>query len=94
MPTDTIAGMSQLRLKMLDEHQTLIKELGGEVSQNARHYSIKDIINSESYQTTWKKFWDNKQLTMCAAICGSSTILSKPKEMFIEHNNLDSSGVS
>jgi sulfatase maturation enzyme AslB (radical SAM superfamily) len=94
IPTDTIAGMTQLRLKMLDEHHSLIKALGGSELQNAYCRSIKDIIDSDSYQTTWQNFWNNKQLTMCVAVCGTSTKISKPKEMFVERNNLDSSWIS
>ena len=56
--------------------------------------SIKDIINSESYQTVWNKFWNNKQLTTCVSVCGTSMEISKPKEMFVEHNNLDGAGVT
>jgi hypothetical protein len=79
---------------MLDEYNNLIKELGGTISQNVYYRSVKDIINSESYQTVWNKFWNNKQLTMCAGICGTSSKISKPKEMFVERDNLDSSRVS
>ena len=94
IPTDTIDGMKQIRLQLLDEHNNLIKELGGAISHNAYHYSIKNIINSESYQTVWKKSWDNKQLTTCAVICGTSLEISKPKEMFVERDNLDSAGIT
>ena len=94
IPTDTIAGMTQLRSKMLDEHKVLINTLGGSESLNALYRSIKDIVDSDSYQTAWQKFWNNKQLTMCVAMCGTSSTISKPKEMFIERDSLDSSWIN
>jgi hypothetical protein len=86
--------MTQLRSKMLNEHYTLIKALGGSESQNAGYHSIKDIIDSDSYQMTWQNFWNNKQLSMCVAMCGTSSKISKPKEMFVERSSLDSTRIS
>jgi MoaA/NifB/PqqE/SkfB family radical SAM enzyme len=94
IPVDTIVGMTQIRLQMLNEYHSLIEALGGAISQNAYHYSIKDIINSEMYQNIWEKFWNNKQLNMCVAMCGTSSKISKPKEMFIERSDLDGTRVS
>jgi len=94
IPVDTITGATQMRLQMLKEYNSLIATLGGAELQNSNYYSIKDIINRESYQTTWNKFWSNKQLTMCAGVCGTSLKISKPEEMFIERNELDSTGIS
>lgn len=94
IPVDTVARFTQIRSQMLNEYHNLIKELGGTTSQNAYYHSVKDIIDSEPYQTVWSKFWNNKQLTMCAGICGTSSKISKPKEMFVERDNLDSSRVS
>jgi hypothetical protein len=79
---------------MLDEHKVLINTLGGSESLNALYRSIKDIVDSDSYQTAWQKFWNNKQLTMCVAMCGTSSTISKPKEMFIERDSLDSSWIN
>jgi MoaA/NifB/PqqE/SkfB family radical SAM enzyme len=94
IPTDTVAGMTQIRSKMLSQHHVLIKALGGSESQNAGYRSIKDIINSDSYQTTWQNFWNNKKLIMCVAMCGTSSKISKPKEMFVERSSLDSTRIS
>jgi len=94
VPIDTIVGFKQVRSQMLNEYHNLIKELGGAISQNAHYHSVKDIINREAYQTTWKKFWDNKQLTMCAGVCGTSSKISKPKEIFVERSNLNGAGVN
>jgi hypothetical protein len=91
---DIIPGAKQMRLQMLKEYNSLIEVLGGVDLQNSNCYSIKDIINSDSYQTVWHEFWTNKQLTMCAGVCGTSPQISKPKEMFIERNDLDSTGVN
>lgn len=94
IPVDTIGGMTQVRIQMLNEYHTLIEALGGALAQNAHHHSVKDIINSEMYQTTWEKFWNNKQLTMCVGVCGTSLKISKPNEMFVERSDLDSTRVS
>ena len=94
IPVDTISGMTQIRAQMLNEYHVLIEALGGAVAQNAHHHSVEDIINSDRYQTVWDTFWNNKQLTMCVGVCGTSLKISKPKEMFVEDSRSDSARVS
>ena len=94
IPTDTVAGVTHLRQQVLNEYNTLIEALGGKEAQNAYCHSIESIINSELYQTTWNKFWDNKQLAICVAHCGTSSKITKPDEMFVERGDLDCARVS
>jgi len=63
---------ASIRYKILDEYNTLIKEFGGIEFLNAVNYTVESIINSKSYQTIWKKFWDEKLLITCARMCGRS----------------------
>jgi len=61
---------STLRYKILDEYNTLIEAFGGIDKLNATEHTIRDIIDSNGYQTIWGKFWEEKILMTCARMCG------------------------
>jgi hypothetical protein len=50
--------------------------------------SVREIIDSQEYQTVWDKYWNDKKLLTCVRTCGK-TDLSKPKDQFIETVNLE-----
>mgnify|MGYP003634578455 FL=1 len=62
------------------QYNDLIYDLG---NTNALNYSIKEIINSTSWQLVWDKYWNEKKLITCARTCGVNK-LSKPKDQFIQ----------
>jgi MoaA/NifB/PqqE/SkfB family radical SAM enzyme len=93
-PIDTVAGITHLRFQVLKEHQALIEALGGSKAQSAYYHSIQDIIDSEPYQKTWTNFWNNKQLSMCVVHCGTSPTISKPKDMWVDRDDLDGARVN
>lgn len=74
-----------IRQKMKSQYSNLIKDLG---NTNALDYSIKDIIDSNSWQTVWYKYWNIHKLITCARTCGVNK-LSKPKDQFVQGEKLD-----
>ena len=48
---------------------------------------LKDVIDSNSWQTVWHKYWHSEKLITCARTCGVNK-LSKPKDQFIEYTKL------
>jgi len=69
-----------IRQKMHSQYQDLINDLG---NTNALEKSIKNIVDSQPWQTVWNKYWNEKKLITCARTCGVNK-LSKPKDQFIE----------
>jgi len=74
------AVVSPIKEEILDQYNTLIADLG---SLNLMERSLQEIINSESWQTVWAKYWNDKKLITCARTCGSIPV-SKPKDQFVE----------
>lgn len=72
--------VKDIRQKMHSQYQDLITDLG---NTNALEKSIKDIVDSQPWQTVWNKYWNEKKLITCARTCGVNK-LSKPKDQFIE----------
>lgn len=83
IPMDVDLSIVGIRKEMLREYQALTTALGGVESLDATQHSIKDILESEPYQTVWQQFWDDKKLITCARTCGVTTEFSKPAEQFI-----------
>jgi hypothetical protein len=48
---------------MLKQHWNLMADLG---DTNTLHRSVKDIVDSEEYQTVWNKYWNKDKLITCA----------------------------
>ena len=69
-----------IKQEILEQYKQLISDLG---NTNALEVSIEDVLNSESWQTVWKKYWNEQKLITCARTCGVNK-LSKPKDQFIE----------
>ncbi|MDA7712391.1 radical SAM protein [bacterium] len=73
-----------IREKMKSQHSSLIADLG---NTNGLDRSIKDVIDSNAWQTVWHKYWNSEKLITCARTCGVNK-LSKPKDQFIEYTEL------
>jgi MoaA/NifB/PqqE/SkfB family radical SAM enzyme len=69
-----------IRQKIKSQHSSLIADLG---NTNALNHSIKDVIDSNAWQTVWDKYWHAEKLITCARTCGVNK-LSKPKDQFID----------
>lgn len=80
---------SPVRKRIHREHCTLANALG-EITVSET-LTVKTLLDSTPWQTTWKEFWDNKRLLTCARICGVSTekLFSKPSDQFVKRVNLD-----
>ena len=71
---------SDIKQEIVEQYKQLTSELG---NTNALEVSIEDVLNSEAWQTVWKKYWNEQKLITCARTCGINK-LSKPKDQFIE----------
>lgn len=80
--------ISPVKKRVEEQHIDLVNSLG---DLDCSTKTIREIIDSYSWQTTWKEFWDNKRLITCARICGVSKekIFSKPREQFIKRVDLN-----
>lgn len=77
--------LHEVRKDISDQYRSLIKDLG---DTNALNKSIKDIVETESWQTVWKKYWTIQKLTICARTCGKIDTISKPKDQFISKEHI------
>lgn len=83
-PTD----LSHIKQEILNQYNQLIEDFGGIESLNSINHSIRDIIDSNTYQTIWDKYWSDPKLITCAKTCGVNNI-SKPVDQFITRENLN-----
>lgn len=81
-----------VRKQMLKEYDELIAEFGGIDNLDAIQRTVKEIINSNEYQSVWYKFWQEKKLTVCARACGvlKTPVFSKPSEQYTSKEELTS----
>jgi MoaA/NifB/PqqE/SkfB family radical SAM enzyme len=84
-PLDVAAS---IKTEIQNQYQNLVDDLG---NTNALEVSIRDIINSDAWQTVWKKYWGSEKLITCARTCGvlKKDNLSKPKDQFVKMVNLN-----
>lgn len=75
-------GLSDVLKTMLEQHNDMMNSLG---ETNAIKKSVKDIIESNAYQTVWTDYWSVKKLLICARTCGTGPVInfSKPQEQFV-----------
>lgn len=78
-----------IRKEMLEQHDNMLNILG---NTNVLERSLKDIIDSTSFQTMWNDLWtgSNKMIS-CVRTCGKSQKIefSQPHDQFIKIVNLD-----
>jgi hypothetical protein len=79
-----------VRQEIRRQYATLVESLGGIEHLSATAVGIKNILESDSWQTVWDYFWNDYKLITCARTCGVSTNkpISKPKDQFVERSNL------
>jgi sulfatase maturation enzyme AslB (radical SAM superfamily) len=88
-PSDRESGIQEIRYHIDNEYVELLKSLGGYDALDATKKPVKDIIESNEYQTVWQQYWDNKKLITCARTCGKAKeLFSTPKDQFTETENL------
>jgi hypothetical protein len=59
-----------VRYEMLSQYHNIVESFGGIDKLNATDNTVKDIIESEGYQTLWYKYWNERSLITCARMCG------------------------
>jgi len=70
-----------VRKEMLKQYNELMEEIG---NNYALERSIEDIINANSWQTVWNKYWTQNRLVTCSKTCGKVKEIPKPKDQFIK----------
>lgn len=70
-----------VKTEILSQHTELISNLG---NINTLTKSIKDIIDSNAYQTIWENYWTNNKLITCARTCGVNTNFAKPRDQIVK----------
>jgi len=76
-PDDTI----DVRTDMLCQHHELVNSLG---NVNAFTKTVKDIIESDQYQTVWDDYWTTNKLITCARTCSINTDFIKPRDQIVK----------
>ncbi len=71
----------EVRIEMSSQHQELVHGLG---NINAFTKPIKDIIESDEYQTAWDAYWTTNKLITCARTCGINTDFAKPRDQIVK----------
>ena len=66
-----------------DQYENYIKDFGGEENITSLNRPLKEILNSNEYQSLWTKYWNEPKMIVCARTCGTNN-LSKPKDQFFE----------
>lgn len=83
-------SVKQIRKKILNQYNDLITSFGGIDKLNAIQHSVKDIINSNNYQSLWNLYWKENKLLMCTRICGKKKdLFSTPNDQFIQTKSLN-----
>ena len=84
-PNNIVTNVKQEIRQQYDE---LIAELGNISLMNQ---TLKEIIDSPTWQTIWDRYWQEKKLITCARTCGNNPVenISKPKDQFVERISFD-----
>lgn len=85
---DPKSEILSVKQEMLKQYYSLIEDLGGIDNVDTSNRSIKDIIDSEEYQTVWDKYWHTEKLITCARTCGVNK-LSKPIDQFTARERIN-----
>lgn len=83
---------SHVKERIVREHDELVAALGSNENITAgSELTIKDILDSKEWITTWKDFWENKRLMTCSRVCGVSNekLFSTPSDQFIKRIELN-----
>lgn len=74
-------GALEVRTEILKQHHEMINKLG---HINSKTRSLKDIIESNEYQSVWNDYWTTNKLITCARTCGVNTEFAKPRDQIVE----------
>jgi MoaA/NifB/PqqE/SkfB family radical SAM enzyme len=74
--------------EIYDQYVEIVENFGGIENLSALKHQVKDIIDSDKWQTSWNEYWNNKKLITCVRVCGK-TDSSKPKDQFVKRINND-----
>ena len=79
---DVIYDYHDAQKKSLED---FIEYLGGWSAVDLTERSIKEIVNSDQWQSAWNIYWNEKKLVTCARICGKwdEKIISQYGDQFI-----------
>jgi hypothetical protein len=63
-----------------------LEAFGGIEGLNLNKHPIKELINSEAWQTVWNKGFEDKSVIMCARVCGKFTKVevSQCRDQFLD----------
>jgi len=80
---------SDLSGSMLSQYKKLIEDFGGIETLSAFN-GIKNIIDSQVWQTIWDKKWNEEKLITCARVCGKFKTVNfgQPNDQFIKVDTL------
>lgn len=83
VPYSHIANDAAFEVKneMLKQHRAMVDRLG---NINTFETPVKDIIDSEPYQTVWDDYWTTNKLITCARTCGVNTDFAKPRDQIVK----------
>jgi len=72
------------------QYNKLVNDLGGPDAIDAFN-GIKNVVESNAYQTVWNKYWTEEKLITCARICGKfkNVKLSQPNDQFLENHSYE-----
>lgn len=82
------ASLLPVRKEILEQHNNMVDRFGGYDGISTLKHTIRDIIDSDTYQTMWDELWGEQKMIMCARICGSIPI-SKPIDQTTTKEKLD-----
>lgn len=83
LPIDHEHELIFIRKEILNQYYQLVESLGGNNAIDAEKRSIKEIINSQEYQTVWDNYWHDDKLITCVRSCGKiPDIMSTPRDQF------------
>lgn len=79
-----------VRTEIRTQYDRLVESLGGIESLDAIEIGIKNVIDSNAWQTVWNYYWNENKLIVCARTCGVNTSnqISKPIDQFVERIQL------
>lgn len=87
-PSARETEIQEIRYHIDNEYQELLESLGGYNALDAMKNTVKEVIESNEYQTVWQHYWDNKKLITCARTCGKAKeLFSTPRDQFTDTNN-------
>jgi MoaA/NifB/PqqE/SkfB family radical SAM enzyme len=61
---------ASVRYEMLSQYHDIVESFGGIDKLNAVTNTVKDIVDSDSYQQLWFNYWNERSLITCARMCG------------------------